>query len=319
MQKSKTLLTTLLSTLLIFTPIYPHTAQASATYTLPANLGMEKMTNVAKRRGLTHPAIQLAIEGLVGAIDWIMLEGTVIKYHPKPVPPSEAYERNPKDYVYPVYYHNLKTTITHTDPVRACKVHIWNSYNDPKKYVIGYEFAENGLLSCKFADPRWEHTSSIGWMLAIPKPKECTLPLEAVLQEVINNAETGNQASIDYLQSIADEIAREEGKPTDKPKPTTGADGKPANPPKPKPDKNPEKAKERSEYSRICKTKPNPTGDRCNDARSELARMQQCLTLREAFSKKWYNDQDEGHMIEIQNTERAVKRLEDFIDENCKQ
>lgn len=219
MQKSKTFLTTLLSTLLIFTPIYPHTAQASATYTLPANLGMEKMTNVAKRRGLTHPAIQLAIEGLVGAIDWIMLEGTVIKYHPKPVPVPEGSSYNPNDLVYPVYDTKLKITVVYTNPTNACKKHLIQTYGDPEKYVTGYMFSHIGLLSCKFRDPSWHHESSIGWFPTQFKPTEYTLPLEAVLQEVINNAEKGNQASIDYLQSIADEIAKEEGKPTTEPKP----------------------------------------------------------------------------------------------------
>lgn len=172
---------------------------------------------------------------------------------------------------------------------------------------------------------------------------EGVLTFNQIADQMIVNAVTGNKDSQNALDIVKRAMAQANApkpplkpsvvvtqpKPT-QPKPTnppakpittpkpTNPPAKPANPPKPKPDKNPEKAKERSEYSKICKTKPKPTGDRCNDARLELARMQQCLVLRKAFSKKWYNDQDRGHMIEIENTERAVKRLENFLDENCK-
>lgn len=78
-----------------------------------------------------------------------------------------------------------------------------------------------------------------------------------------------------------------------------------------------ERAKERKEYSRICKSPIPPTGDPCKDAKANLDRLQQCLQLRENFSKKWYDDNEPGHMSEIQNTRTAIAKLQQFIKENC--
>ncbi|MEW5251357.1 RHS repeat-associated core domain-containing protein [Microbulbifer discodermiae] len=78
-----------------------------------------------------------------------------------------------------------------------------------------------------------------------------------------------------------------------------------------------DKARERKEYSRICKTPIPPTGDRCTDAKNNLNRLKQCLQLRENFSRKWYSDGDAGHMTEIQNTRNAVRNLEKWIQDNC--
>ncbi|MCX2784614.1 RHS repeat-associated core domain-containing protein [Microbulbifer thermotolerans] len=78
-----------------------------------------------------------------------------------------------------------------------------------------------------------------------------------------------------------------------------------------------DKARERKEYSRICKTPIPPTGDPCTDAKNNLNRLKQCLQLRENFSRKWYNDGDAGHMTEIQNTRNAIRNLENWIQDNC--
>ncbi|MEL7940630.1 RHS repeat-associated core domain-containing protein [Pseudomonas delhiensis] len=82
-----------------------------------------------------------------------------------------------------------------------------------------------------------------------------------------------------------------------------------------------DKARERKEYSRICKSPIPPTGDQCKDARANLERLEQCLALRESFSKKWFNDNDAGHITEINNTRRAVENLKEFLrrvcDEQC--
>ncbi|MCH8544191.1 MAG: RHS repeat-associated core domain-containing protein [Alcanivorax sp.] len=78
-----------------------------------------------------------------------------------------------------------------------------------------------------------------------------------------------------------------------------------------------EKARERKEYSRVCKTAIPPTGDPCTDARNKLNRLRQCLQLRERFSRKWFNDGDVGHMTEIQNTRSAIRNLEGWIRDNC--
>ncbi|EPY1467232.1 RHS repeat domain-containing protein, partial [Pseudomonas aeruginosa] len=78
-----------------------------------------------------------------------------------------------------------------------------------------------------------------------------------------------------------------------------------------------EKARERKEYSRICKTPIPPTGDQCKDAKANLERLQQCLALRENFSKKWFNDNDAGHVTEINNTRQAIENLKDFLRRVC--
>ncbi|RUL79923.1 RHS repeat-associated core domain-containing protein [Dyella choica] len=79
-----------------------------------------------------------------------------------------------------------------------------------------------------------------------------------------------------------------------------------------------ERSRERKEYSAVCKSPIPPTGDKCKDAEANLARLQRCLSLREAFSQKWFDDQESGHMIEIANTRQAIARLEQWIAENCK-
>lgn len=78
-----------------------------------------------------------------------------------------------------------------------------------------------------------------------------------------------------------------------------------------------EQANERRAYSRICKTPPPPTGDKCQDAKNNQRRLEECLKLREAFGKKWYNDGDAGHLIENQNTAKAIEKLKVWIKENC--
>lgn len=80
-----------------------------------------------------------------------------------------------------------------------------------------------------------------------------------------------------------------------------------------------DKAAERKEYSRVCKSPIPPTGDKCKDAQANLDRLKQCLQLRENFAQKWYsNDIDVGHQTEISNTRQAIIKLEDFIQKNCK-
>lgn len=161
---------------------------------------------------------------------------------------------------------------------------------------------------------------------------EGVLTFNQIADQMIANAVTGNKDSQNALDIVKRAMAQANApkpplKPSvvvTQPKPT------PVNPPKdetkpdtkPKPDKkpkaSPQQRQEQAEYNKVCKTKPPTTGNKCEDARVNLARLKQCSALRKAFSKKWYNDQDRGHMIEIENTDRAVKRLENFLDENCK-
>jgi hypothetical protein len=78
------------------------------------------------------------------------------------------------------------------------------------------------------------------------------------------------------------------------------------------------KAQERKAYSRVCKSPVPPTGDQCKDAKANLDRLKLCLQLRVDFSEKWFNhNPDLGHMEEIENTRKAIVKLEEFLKRNC--
>jgi hypothetical protein len=72
-----------------------------------------------------------------------------------------------------------------------------------------------------------------------------------------------------------------------------------------------QQAQERKAYSRVCKTPVPPTGDRCKDAKANRDRLKQCLQMREAFGKKWFNDGD--HDPENANTARAIEKIDEFL------
>ena len=77
------------------------------------------------------------------------------------------------------------------------------------------------------------------------------------------------------------------------------------------------KGAERKHYKKVCTTPHPPSGDKCLDAKANLARLKLCLQLREDFGSKWYNDQDPGHMIEISNTRRAIEKAQEKFEEYC--
>ena len=78
-----------------------------------------------------------------------------------------------------------------------------------------------------------------------------------------------------------------------------------------------EMARERKAYSQICKNPPPPTGDKCKDAQANLMRIKQCVAMREAFSSKWYGDNEPGHAQQIIEYRKAIAKLEKYIQENC--
>lgn len=78
-----------------------------------------------------------------------------------------------------------------------------------------------------------------------------------------------------------------------------------------------QQARDRKEYSRICKSPIPPSGDKCKDAKANLERLKQCLQLREQYSQKYFNDGDKGHMEEMANTRTAIGKLEEYIKQNC--
>ena len=82
-----------------------------------------------------------------------------------------------------------------------------------------------------------------------------------------------------------------------------------------------EMVRDRQAYNRVCKSPVPPSGDKCKDAKANLDRLRQCLVLREAYRSKWstWLDRalDRGHDIEMENTAKAIKKLEEFIKDNC--
>lgn len=68
-----------------------------------------------------------------------------------------------------------------------------------------------------------------------------------------------------------------------------------------------------------CATNP-ACGDAIGDqakAAASVDRLKQCLQMREAFSKKWFNDQDPGHLTEITNTQQGIRKPEEFLRNSC--
>ena len=79
-----------------------------------------------------------------------------------------------------------------------------------------------------------------------------------------------------------------------------------------------EKRTERKNLKRRCteSTPPHLT-EPCDVARWKLQRNKDCKSLREDFGKKWYNDLEPNHQGEIQNLEKAIRDLEQWIKDNC--
>jgi len=75
-----------------------------------------------------------------------------------------------------------------------------------------------------------------------------------------------------------------------------------------------QKQREYEEYKRRCREQPPAGLDPCAKARWKLKRNKDCKRLREAWDRKW----DGNHAIEIRNLERAIKKLEKWIKNNCK-
>lgn len=78
-----------------------------------------------------------------------------------------------------------------------------------------------------------------------------------------------------------------------------------------------QQAQARKAYSRVYESPVPPTGDKCKDAKANLDRLKQCLQMREAFSKKWFNDQDPGHLTEITNIKQGIRKPEEFLLYSC--
>ena len=77
------------------------------------------------------------------------------------------------------------------------------------------------------------------------------------------------------------------------------------------------KSSERKVYKKRCLEQPPPGLDPCEEAKWKLQRNLDCLQMRKAFSKKWYNDNEPNHLGEITNLEIAIQNLRKWIEDNC--
>jgi RHS repeat-associated protein len=78
-----------------------------------------------------------------------------------------------------------------------------------------------------------------------------------------------------------------------------------------------QQAAERKSYKQRC-TEPSPPGlGGCDRLRWMLQRNKDCKRMREDYSRKWFGDNEPGHMIEIANLARSIEKLELEIATAC--
>ncbi|MBL8299632.1 MAG: RHS repeat protein [Rhodanobacteraceae bacterium] len=76
-------------------------------------------------------------------------------------------------------------------------------------------------------------------------------------------------------------------------------------------------ANDRRAYSKRCTESPPPGLSPCEEARWKLKRNQDCRRMRQSFSDRWHGGPDASHAGEIENLDRAIEKLENYIRDNC--
>ena len=76
-------------------------------------------------------------------------------------------------------------------------------------------------------------------------------------------------------------------------------------------------ANERKAYKTFCGNPPPPTGDYCADLKAKLDWQKQCLSMRKAYSDKYYGDG--GHPVEEANLQKGIDRMTKDLETNCPQ
>lgn len=73
-----------------------------------------------------------------------------------------------------------------------------------------------------------------------------------------------------------------------------------------------------NKYKKRC-NEPPPTGlTPCELAKWKLDKAKDCKNLRQDFADKYYNgNHDDGHQRQIDDLNRTINRLQDWIDKNC--
>jgi hypothetical protein len=91
----------------------------------------------------------------------------------------------------------------------------------------------------------------------------------------------------------------------------------PAPTPSPQPTPAQQKSLEHQAYKRRCTEQPPSGLDRCALWKWKLQRNHDCKRLREEFGKKWYNDNEPGHVQAIHELEVSIRTLEENIKRYC--
>lgn len=78
-----------------------------------------------------------------------------------------------------------------------------------------------------------------------------------------------------------------------------------------------ERAIERESYKKRCTERPPPGLSYCDELRWKLQRNKDCKAMREAFGKKWFGDNEPGHVKAIKDLNTGIKSLEDEIASKC--
>jgi hypothetical protein len=55
----------------------------------------------------------------------------------------------------------------------------------------------------------------------------------------------------------------------------------------------------------------------CDEAKWKLDRNKDCYNMRKSFMEKWFNDNEAGHVGELENLKKFIETLAEFINREC--
>lgn len=172
--------------------------------------------NVAKTlgKGVAGVAVSVAVEQLLGAVDWVLdPANNQIKYTDPNAPSDPNSPALQYYYIYNMYGANKKVSTVNEACILAFKAGGWAGPNIPplpkghgckltgnniSAYAPGGSFGDIGY---RVANPAYDPTAE--------DDREKTLPLETVAQKVISNAQGGNAAAQVATTAAAADIVAE--------------------------------------------------------------------------------------------------------------
>jgi RHS repeat-associated protein len=79
-----------------------------------------------------------------------------------------------------------------------------------------------------------------------------------------------------------------------------------------------QKEADHDNYKNRCRQQPPPGITPCQEAKWKLQRQKDCKQLRDDFAKKYYGgNYDRGHQIQMDQLDKSIKNLENWINANC--